>query len=103
MIVAALAVALAIEQTYRCYVFGAAAFSYERMNSLHDLWQSGMIRASGNRELVYELKPGVDGYFKLAPVRTNAAGLRYGDVASRSRRACCASRWSGRRFPCRPG
>jgi len=72
----ALVVALAIEQTYRVYVFGPAAWSYARMDSVHDLWVSGLIRAAANPEISYELKPGLDSYFKLAPLRTNAAGLR---------------------------
>lgn len=51
------------------------------MNSVHDLWQSGLIRASANRELAYELKPGTDSHFKLARFSTNGDGLRYGPVA----------------------
>lgn len=72
----AAAVALAVEQTYRVFVFGRAAWSYERMNSVHDLWVSGLIRAAANPEISFELKPALDTYFKLAPLSTNAQGLR---------------------------
>lgn len=71
-----LAVALAVEQTYRVYVFGAAAWSYARIDSVQDLWVSGLIRAAANPEISYELEPGLDAWFKLAPLRTNGAGLR---------------------------
>ena len=77
-VVLAVAVALAVEQTYRVFVFGSAAWSYARMNSVHDLWVSGLIRAAANPEIVLELKPGLDTYFKLAPLATNAQGLRDG-------------------------
>lgn len=82
-VVLAVAVALAVEQTYRVFVFGSAAWSYARMNSVHDLWVSGLIRAAANPEIVFELKPGLDTYFKLAPLATNAQGLRDGERALR--------------------
>ena len=81
----AAAVALAVEQTYRVFVFGGAAWSYARMNSVHDLWVSGLIRAAANPEIVFELKPSLDTYFKLAPLATNAQGLR--DVERAQRKA----------------
>ncbi len=71
-----LVVALAVEQTYRVYVFGTAAWSYARIDSVQDLWVSGLIRAAANPEISYELSPGLDAWFKLAPLRTNSAGLR---------------------------
>ena len=79
----AAAVALAVEQTYRVFVFGRAAWSYQRMNSVHDLWVSGLIRAAANPEVVFELKPGLATYFKLAPFATNAQGLRDVERAQR--------------------
>ena len=75
LLVVTLLVGAAIEQTYRIYLFGWAAFSYARLNSLHDLGHSGLIQASENQELVYELKPDLDTYFKLARFRTNSVGL----------------------------
>jgi hypothetical protein len=71
--------AAAIEQTYRVYLFGSAAWSFERLDSVHDLWTSGLIEQADDREIVFELRPNVDAYFKLARLRTNAQGLR--DVA----------------------
>jgi len=76
VLLAVLLPAAAIEQTYRVYVFGWAAWSYERLNSVHDLWESGLIRNSDNREIAFELVPGLDTYFKIATFRTNAQGLR---------------------------
>lgn len=76
VLLAVLLPAAAIEQTYRIYLFGWAAWSYRRMNSVHDLWTSGLIRAAGNREIAFELLPSRDTYFKLATFRTNAQGLR---------------------------
>lgn len=76
VLIAVLSLALAIEQTYRVYLFGWAAFSYARIDSVHHLWQAGLVRASENREIVYELIPNIDAYLKLAGFRTNSAGLR---------------------------
>ena len=79
VLLAVLLPAAAIEQTYRVYLFGSAAWSFERLDSVHDLWTSGLIEAADDREIVFELRPNVDAYFKLATLRTNAQGLR--DVA----------------------
>jgi len=79
VLLAVLLPAAAIEQTYRVYLFGSAAWSFDRLDSVHDLWTSGFIRPANDREIVFELRPGIDGYFKLATFRTNAEGLR--DVA----------------------
>jgi hypothetical protein len=67
---------LILEQSYRVYLFGVASFSIEKMNSLHPLGDSGLIKPSNNPEIVFELKPDLNSYFKLAKLKTNSKGLR---------------------------
>ena len=67
---------LVLEQTYRAYLFGGASFSIDRMNSIHGLGISGLIKPSNNSEIIYELKPNLDTYFKLTKFNTNSNGLR---------------------------
>ena len=66
---------LVLEQTYRAYLFGGASFSIDRMNSIHGLGISGLIKPSNNSEIIYELKPNLDTYFKLTKFNTNSNGL----------------------------
>lgn len=76
VLLAVLLTAGAIEQTYRVYLFGWSAFSHARINSVHDLWVSGLIRRAAEPGVVYALEPGLDSYFKLATFRTDSHGLR---------------------------
>ena len=65
-----------LETAYRFYLFGGDAFSVEKVNSVNALGLSGLLQPSTNPELVFELKPNVDTYFKLVPFKTNSRGLR---------------------------
>jgi hypothetical protein len=77
---------LVLEQAYRTYLFGGASFSIDRMNSIHYLGISGLIKPSNISEIIYELKPNLDTYFKLAKFKTNSNGLRDKDYSlSKSR------------------
>lgn len=76
VLLAVLLIAGAIEQTYRVYLFGWSAFSRARIDSIHDLWVSGLIRRAADPDIVYELEPRLDTYFKLASFRTDSRGLR---------------------------
>ncbi len=76
VLLAVLLTAGAIEQTYRVYLFGWSAFSRARIDSVHDLWVSGLIRRATEPGVVYELEPRLDTYFKLATFRTDSRGLR---------------------------
>ncbi|MCC6867723.1 MAG: hypothetical protein IT522_02770 [Burkholderiales bacterium] len=76
VLLAVLLTAGAIEQTYRVYLFGWSAFSPARIDSVHDLWVSGLIGTATAPGIVYELKPHLDAYFKLVPFRTDSRGLR---------------------------
>ncbi len=79
LIVLALSTVLALiflESAYRFYLFGADAFSIAKVNSVNPLGLSGLLQPSSNPDLVFELKPNVDTYFKLVPFQTNSHGLR---------------------------
>jgi hypothetical protein len=67
---------LIIELGARIYLFGAAAFSYDKMNSITGLGLSGLIQPSEHEDIVYELKSNQDAYLKLAKFRTNSFGMR---------------------------
>jgi len=75
----ALIAVILIELTYRTYLFGAAGLTIEKVNSVHPLSLSGLIQPSRYPEIIYELKPGLDTWFKLARFRTNSAGLPDGE------------------------
>ena len=65
-----------LEAAYRFYLFGWDAFSIEKVNSVNALGLSGLLQSSSNPDLVFELTPNVDTYFKLVPFQTNSHGLR---------------------------
>ena len=67
---------LVLEQSYRVYIFGSAGFSINKMNSLQNLGVSGLLKPSNHSEIIYELKPNLNTYFKLAKFKTNSKGLR---------------------------
>jgi hypothetical protein len=75
LVVLALLAVILIELTYRVYLFGAAGLTIEKVNSVHPLSLSGLIQPSRYSGVVYELKPGLDTWFKLARFRTNSVGL----------------------------
>lgn len=68
--------ALLMEQTVRFYLFGADSLSYYKMKSVGSMGYTGYLKASELPGVVYEFKPGIDSYFKLADFRTNSRGLR---------------------------
>jgi len=67
---------LALEQAYRFYLFGNASFSIQKMNSINGPGELGLYRQSNNPELIFELKPNLNTYYKLVEFETNSAGLR---------------------------
>ncbi len=67
---------LLLEMICRMHFFGAAAFSFTDMNSIHPIGLSGLIQASPHPGVVYELRPNVDVQFKLTTFKTNSKGLR---------------------------
>ena len=75
LLLAVLLLAGLTEQTYRIYLFGLAAFSYTRINSVHNLGVSGLIQPSKYPDIGYELKPNLDTFFALAEFRTSSIGI----------------------------
>src|SRR5215469_896930 len=73
--------ALLIEISYRVYLFGFAAFSIERVDSVTEIGRAGILQASADPDIVYELIPNQDSWFKLARLRTNSQGLADLDYA----------------------
>lgn len=65
-----------LEFVSRFYLFGFNCFNYFKMDSVHNFGVSGLLRSSSNPELIYELKPNLDTYFKLARFKTNSHGIR---------------------------
>lgn len=65
-----------LEQVTRFYLFGFDSFNYFKMNSIHDIGVSGLIKPSPNLEIIYELRPNLNTYFKMSRFKTNSQGLR---------------------------
>jgi hypothetical protein len=74
---------LLLEMSARVYLFGCAGLSPAAINSVRGLPQTGYTQPSAEPRLGFELKPNLDGTFKLAPFRTNTQGLRDRDYALR--------------------
>ncbi len=51
-------------------------FSIEKVNSVHPIGLSGLLQTSPHKDLIFELKPNQDTYFKLMPFVTTSEGLR---------------------------
>ena len=71
-----------LETAYRFYLFGLDAFSIEQVNSVNALGLSDLLQRSSNPDLVFELKPNVDTYFKLVPFGDVPAAVEFGRVAA---------------------
>ena len=71
-----LVVFLLVEQSIRFWMYGADSFSYRKMDSIGSLRNAGFLQASSDPGILYELKPDLDSYYKLADFRTNSRGLR---------------------------
>ncbi len=65
-----------LEFAYRCFLFGIDGLSIKKVNSTHSIGLSGMLKPSADPEVIYELKPNLDTFFKLVRFKTNAYGLR---------------------------
>ena len=68
-----------LEQAFRIHVFGPGAFSFRVVNSFVPVGEAGIVQASDHAEIIYELKPSLDTYFKSTAFRTNSMGLRDGE------------------------
>lgn len=65
-----------LEMSYRYIIFGSDSLNYEKMNSVTPLGLSGLIEPFHDREIIYQLKPNLNTYFKMARFKTNSKGLR---------------------------
>jgi hypothetical protein len=61
-----------IEFSYRLYSAGLTAFDPVRFNSLNVILNSGLVEASENPNLTFELRPNLDTWFQGIPFRTNS-------------------------------
>ena len=76
LLASSLLAALFLEQAYRFTLFGRDALSMTKLNSLRAIGLSGLLKPSPHLEVMYELKPNVGEYFKMAWFETNSQGLR---------------------------
>ena len=60
----------------RVYTYGSDSFSFMRMKSQTNLGTSGLVKESGHPNILHELKPNLDAYFKTKPFSTNSMGQR---------------------------
>ena len=65
-----------LEVFARIYYFKPIALIPSYGESIHNLGFSGLIEASNNCEITYQLKPNLDSIFKLSKFKTNSQGLR---------------------------
>ncbi len=72
----ALFFSLMLEGLYRFFIFGWDSFSVAKMNSIQGLGTAGLLEAASHPEMIYELKPNLETYFKTVPFETNSHGLR---------------------------
>lgn len=61
---------------FRFYVFGLDALSFLKLNSVASIKETGLIMDSEIREILYELKPNLNKYFKTVKFQTNSRGMR---------------------------
>ncbi len=67
---------LFLEIFMRWYIFGSNAWSYSQMKSVRHVGQSGLLQASSDLDVLWELRPNLDTNYKLWPFKTNSNGLR---------------------------
>jgi hypothetical protein len=87
LLVASLLSLLAAEIAFRFYAIGWNALSYSATQSVVRLGVSGLMKASDDPQIRWELKPDREQLFKLALVRTNSRGLHDVEYPFRKRSA----------------
>jgi len=70
------AAVLAAEVAHRLWFYGPAGLSPARLASVRPLGETGFNRRAEWPRVGFRLKPGIDGWFKLARFRTNSEGWR---------------------------
>lgn len=65
-----------VELVVRVDQYGWRALSPTLMRSTHAIGTAGLVQRAATREMLYELKPNLDTYYKLVRFQTNAWGMR---------------------------
>lgn len=71
----AILIFIALEMTFRVYLFGAVGLNPVKVNSFVNILYSGLVQPADNLEVWYELKPDQNTVFRGASFRTNSHGL----------------------------
>lgn len=66
---------LALELSWRVYLFGPIGFSPSKVGSYSLIFSSGLVQPAKELEVWYELKPNQNTIFRGVPFRTNSQGL----------------------------
>lgn len=66
----------AAEVLMRWHMFGSDAWSYTMMKSIRHIGKAGVVQASAQQDILWELKPNLDTLYKLKNLKTTADGLR---------------------------
>jgi hypothetical protein len=66
---------IALEMTYRVYLFGVAGLNPVKVNSFVNIFDSGLVQPADNLDVWFELKPEQSTLFRGAPFITNTHGL----------------------------
>jgi hypothetical protein len=75
LLLLSLIVLLLIEFSSRLYFLGWSTFSITRTNSFHGMPRGYIIQPSPFSDIIYELKPNLNTYWKMAKFITNSQGL----------------------------
>ncbi|MBT8422143.1 MAG: SGNH/GDSL hydrolase family protein [Gammaproteobacteria bacterium] len=66
---------LAVEQTYRVYVAGPAAFNPAKFNRVNQLMLTDFIEPASHPDIYFRLRPNLREWFRGAELHTNSQGL----------------------------
>ena len=67
---------LAVELSFRIFMYGPASLNPVVMNSMTQIHDSGFLKKADVPEVRYELRPNIDTIYKGIAFKTNSAGLR---------------------------
>ncbi len=71
-----LLVGIAVELSFRVYMYGPSSLNPVVMNSMTQIHDSGFLKAADVPEVKYELRPNIDTIYKGMSFQTNSAGMR---------------------------
>jgi hypothetical protein len=90
---------IALEMTFRVYLFGMSGLSPAKVNSFINIFHSGLVQPADDLQVWYALKPNQQTLFRGAPFRTNSHGLAddeysYAKAPNTYRVAVVGSSWT---------